>query len=78
MGVDVERLPRRCAFVRYCVGWGERRRHLAGPLGAAVTVRMFYLGWLRKGRGRRVVHLTDDGREGMESAFGLPAAEPSA
>ncbi|MBO2462867.1 ArsR/SmtB family transcription factor [Actinomadura violacea] len=76
-GVDTERLPRRRSTVRYCVDWGEQRHHLAGPLGAAVTGRMFDLGWLRKGRARRVVHLTDAGERGLHEAFGVPAGDLS-
>ncbi|MFG2140001.1 hypothetical protein [Streptomyces sp. NPDC048650] len=72
-GVDTERLPHRRATVRYCVDWGERRHHLAGALGAAVTTRMFACAWLRRGRYRRVVHLTDAGREGLKATFGVPA-----
>ncbi|MGI5224798.1 ArsR/SmtB family transcription factor [Actinoallomurus sp. CA-142502] len=74
-GVEVERLPRRRSTVRYCVDWGEQRHHLAGALGAAVTDRMFALGWLRRGKARRVVHLTDSGREGVASVFGMSVAE---
>lgn len=72
-GVEVERLPRRRSTVRYCVDWGEQRHHLAGALGAAVTDRMFALGWLRRGKARRVVHLTDIGCAGVESVFGMSA-----
>jgi hypothetical protein len=74
-GVEVERLPRRRSTVRYCVDWGEQRHHLAGALGAAVTDRMFARGWLRRGEARRVVHLTDSGREGVASVFGMSVAE---
>ena len=42
------------------------------PLGAAITGRMFERGWLRRGRYRRVVHLTDVGRDGLASTFGIP------
>ncbi|MFF7232984.1 DNA-binding transcriptional ArsR family regulator [Streptomyces sp. 2333.5] len=72
-GIDTERLPRRRASVRYCVDWAERRHHLAGPLGAALTTRMFALEWLRQGKYRRVVHLTEAGREGLTATFGVPA-----
>ncbi|MFI0216234.1 ArsR/SmtB family transcription factor [Streptomyces lydicus] len=70
-GVDPARLPRRRTGVRYCVDWAEQRHHLAGALGAALTARMFALGWLRHGRYRRVVHLTDGGREGLATTFGV-------
>ncbi|MFK0293687.1 ArsR/SmtB family transcription factor [Streptomyces sp. NPDC090442] len=70
-GVDLDRPPRRRSAVRYCVDWAERRHHLAGPLGAAVTTRLFALDWLRNGRYRRVVRLTDAGRRGLSETFGL-------
>ncbi|MFD9209292.1 ArsR/SmtB family transcription factor [Streptomyces sioyaensis] len=72
-GVDLQRLPRRRSSVRYCVDWSEGRHHLAGPLGAALTARMFALEWLRHGKYRRVVHLTAAGREGLAATFGVPA-----
>ena len=37
-------------LIRYCVDWSEQRDHLAGALGAALTTRLFELGWV----GRRV------------------------
>lgn len=71
-GVETDRLPRRRASVRYCVDWAEQRHHLAGALGAALTARLFALEWLRHGKYRRVVHLTDAGREGLATTFGVP------
>src|SRR5215207_5241104 len=36
-----------------CLDWSERRFHLAGALGSAVTARLFELGWVeRVGSGR--------------------------
>ncbi|WP_328326745.1 MULTISPECIES: ArsR/SmtB family transcription factor [unclassified Streptomyces] len=71
IGVDVEALPRRRATVRYCVDWSEQRHHLAGALGAAITDQLFALDWLRHGKYRRVVRLTDAGREQLETVFGV-------
>ncbi|MFE2376059.1 ArsR/SmtB family transcription factor [Streptomyces sp. NPDC059398] len=71
VGVDVDALPRRRATVRYCVDWSEQRHHLAGALGAAITGRLLALDWLRRGKYRRVVRLTDTGRERLETAFGV-------
>ncbi|MFJ6752611.1 winged helix-turn-helix domain-containing protein [Streptomyces sp. NPDC091266] len=76
-GVDTDRLPRRRATVRYCVDWAERRHHLAGSLGAALTARMFALEWLRHGKYRRVVRLTEAGRAGLASTFGVPNSQLS-
>ncbi|MEU4208910.1 winged helix-turn-helix domain-containing protein [Streptomyces sp. NPDC026206] len=73
-GVDPDRLPARRPAVRYCVDWSERRHHLAGGLGAAITTRLFDLGWLRHGVSPRVVHLTEAGAKGLRQAFG-PAVE---
>jgi DNA-binding transcriptional ArsR family regulator len=72
LGVELDQLPRRRSAIRYCVDWAERRHHLAGALGAAITSRLFALGWLRHGRYRRVVHLTDAGRRGLATTFGIP------
>ncbi|MBY8883238.1 winged helix-turn-helix domain-containing protein [Streptomyces sp. PTM05] len=70
-GVDPGRLPRRGPVIRYCVDWSEQRHHLSGALGAALTGRFFALEWIRRGEARRVVRVTDAGREGLVSAFGL-------
>lgn len=72
LGVEV-RLQRR-SLVRYCVDWSEERHHLAGALGAAITSRLFALGWLRHGASPRVVHLTDAGASGLTEAFGRPVS----
>ncbi|MEU6663113.1 helix-turn-helix domain-containing protein [Streptomyces sp. NPDC046821] len=71
-GIDVDMLGRgRRPVVRYCVDWSERRHHLAGALGAALTTRFFDLGWLRYGVSPRVVHLTEAGRGGVRDAFAV-------
>jgi DNA-binding transcriptional ArsR family regulator len=70
-GVDFDALPRRRALVRYCVDWSEQRHHLAGALGAAVADRMLDLGWVSRGRRSRALLLSDAGREGLESTFGV-------
>ncbi|MFG2827245.1 ArsR/SmtB family transcription factor [Streptomyces sp. NPDC048434] len=70
-GVGTDRFPRRRASVRYCVDWAEQRHHLAGALGAALTARLFALEWIRHGKYRRVVHLTDAGRDGLATTFGV-------
>jgi DNA-binding transcriptional ArsR family regulator len=75
LGVEMDRLPRRRSAIRYCVDWGEQRHHLAGALGAALTGRMFALDWLRHGKHRRAVRLTDAGRDGLARTFGIPAGQ---
>jgi hypothetical protein len=68
LGVDPDalRVP-----VRYCLDWSEQRHHLAGPLGTALTDRLFAMGWLRRTDRRRVVLLTDAGRAGL-GRLGVP------
>jgi len=51
--------------LRYCVDWTEQAHHLAGPLGTAVTDRLFELGYLVRGTVPRSVRLTPLGREGL-------------
>ncbi|MEW2578619.1 hypothetical protein [Streptomyces syringium] len=46
-------------------------RWAAGALGAAITTRLFGLGWLRYGVSPRVVHLTDAGADGLRRTFGV-------
>jgi DNA-binding transcriptional ArsR family regulator len=70
-GVRVGRLPTRRRLVRYCIDWSEQRHHLAGALGAAIADRTFELGWARRARNSRAVHLTDEGREGLRDTFGV-------
>jgi DNA-binding transcriptional ArsR family regulator len=51
--------------LRYCVDWTEQAHHLAGPLGTAVTDRLFELDYLARGPVPRSVRLTPRGRDGL-------------
>lgn len=57
-------------FAGHCLDWTERRPHLNGALGAALTDRMIHLGWFVRGRTRRALVLTDEGRTGLQDVFG--------
>jgi len=71
-GIDLDALyARRRPLIRYCLDWTEQRHHLAGTLGAALTARLFELGWLRHARVNRAVRLTETGRAGLAATFGL-------
>ena len=70
-GIRVDHLPPRRPLVRYCIDWSEQRHHLAGALGAAVADRTFELGWAKRAKNTRAVHLTDDGRAGLRETFGV-------
>jgi DNA-binding transcriptional ArsR family regulator len=70
-GVRFDELPRRRRLVRYCIDWSEQRHHLAGALGAAIADRTFELGWAKRAKNSRAVHLTEKGREGLEHTLGV-------
>lgn len=70
-GVDVDAVLRHRPPIRYCMDRSEQRHHLAGPLGTAVTERLFTVDWIRRGPRRRTVVLTDAGRRGLREVFGV-------
>jgi DNA-binding transcriptional ArsR family regulator len=72
-GVDLGKLPPRRPAIRYCVDWSEQRPHLAGVVGAALTGRLFDLGWIRRSEHSRAVHVTGDGRAGFAEVFEVSA-----
>jgi DNA-binding transcriptional ArsR family regulator len=72
LGIDVDELAAgRRLLVRSCLDWSERRRHVAGALGAALASRLFELDWLRRRRTNRSVEVTEIGRARLEAEFGL-------
>ena len=53
LGVRLDDLDRtRRVFARSCLDWTQRRPHLAGALGAAITSRLLDLGWVTRASGR--------------------------
>jgi len=76
-GIDVGELRRqRRRFAGACLDWTQRRAHLNGALGAAITTHLFDLGWIERGPRNRSVVITPTGLDGLSAAFGcaLPAA----
>jgi|SRR5579859_1106770 len=70
-GVDIGGLARsRRRFAGACLDWTERKPHLNGALGAAVTARLLGLGWIERGSRRRAVRVTPAGRDGLAATFG--------
>jgi len=66
LGVDVEGARRsRRAFASLCLDWSERRYHVAGALGAALTKRLFELDWIERPGPGRAVRVTPAGRTGF-------------
>ena len=61
-------------FAGSCSDWTQRRGHLNGALAAAITARLFELGWIDRGspgQRRRSVRVTPAGAEGLALTFGL-------
>ncbi|WP_329742258.1 metalloregulator ArsR/SmtB family transcription factor [Dyella sp. A6] len=50
---------------RGCLDWSERRLHLGGPLGVAITGQLLHRDWLRRRDDTRALLLTPPGRDGL-------------
>jgi DNA-binding transcriptional ArsR family regulator len=64
--------PRMC---RLCLDWTERRPHIAGAIGAAITKRYFDLGWMERMKHSQGVIVTPVGRRGFQGTFGIDTSE---
>lgn len=56
---------------KVCNDWSERRPHLAGRLGVALTRRFFELGWLVRTERARAVAVTAAGHRELERRLGV-------
>ena len=75
-GVNVGEIgSSRRRFAGACLDWTQRRPHLNGALGAAVTARLLELGWIEYGPSKRAVRVTEPGQEGLAATFGWSAPE---
>jgi len=74
-GINIGEVRRaRRAFAGECIDWTQRRGHLNGALAAAITARLFEVGWIErdpKSPRRRSVHITAAGGVGLADTFGL-------
>jgi DNA-binding transcriptional ArsR family regulator len=78
-GIAVPARPStRRQFCRPCLDWTERRPHIAGALGAALTKRLFDLGWMERMKRSHAVIVTPVGRRGFQKTFGIEASAVSA
>jgi DNA-binding transcriptional ArsR family regulator len=70
-GLNIGALEKtRRRFAGACLDWTERKPHLNGALGAAMTARLLGLGWIERGSRRRAVRVTPAGRDGLAATFG--------
>ena len=71
-GIDLSALnSTRRHFCRLCLDWTERRPHIAGAVGAALTRRCFDLGWTERLKHSRAVIVTASGKRGFLETFGI-------
>ncbi len=74
LGIHLERLEDgRRPLARVCLDWSERRPHLAGALGAALTGQLLERGWFTRVRASRALRITSRGRSGLAEQFGIQA-----
>jgi len=72
VGIDVGQVPHRSRpLLRPCMDWTERRHHLAGGLGAAITTELTRRGWVRRQDGSRIVTVTAAGCAGLDAWLGI-------
>jgi DNA-binding transcriptional ArsR family regulator len=75
LGIDVNRLERQTRpLLRACLDWSERRYHLAGSLGAALTRSMLERGWITTREASRIVTVTEAGEAGLRDWPGVDLA----
>ena len=58
-------------FARQCLDWSERRHHIAGKLGTAITNKLFELNWVERIPKSRALRVTKQGLNGLQNEFGL-------
>ncbi|HEX7216481.1 MAG TPA: helix-turn-helix domain-containing protein [Methylomirabilota bacterium] len=75
-GIGPPRSSRR-RYCRLCLDWTERRPHIAGAIGAAITRRCFDLGWMQRMTGSHAVIVTPSGRRGFRQRFGVETSAPT-
>jgi DNA-binding transcriptional ArsR family regulator len=76
-GVALPRLrSTRRHLCRLCLDWTERRPHIAGAIGGAITRRYFDLRWMERMTHSQAVIVTPLGQRGFRKTFGIDATEP--
>lgn len=66
--LGIEKPPR---AGKSCNDWSERRPHLAGKLGVALTKRLFELDWIERTERRRAVRVTKVGRRELGTRLAI-------
>jgi DNA-binding transcriptional ArsR family regulator len=72
LDIDLDALAARPRpLTRACLDWSERRHHLAGSLGAALSAELIRRGWLATREASRVVSVTPAGSNALHEHFGV-------
>jgi DNA-binding transcriptional ArsR family regulator len=71
-GLDVGALHGgRRPLLRPCLDWTERRPHMAGSLGQALSGRLLDLGWVRRAAASRAIVITPLGEQQLLAEFAI-------
>jgi DNA-binding transcriptional ArsR family regulator len=70
-GIDLTDGQKRRHLCRSCLDWTERRPHIGGAVGAAITKRLFDLHWTERIKNSRAVVVTPAGAAGLWRTFGI-------
>jgi DNA-binding transcriptional ArsR family regulator len=72
LDIDVAALQARPRpLTRACMDWSERRHHLAGSLGAALSGELLRRGWVETREASRAVTVTQAGKAALQERFGI-------
>jgi DNA-binding transcriptional ArsR family regulator len=72
LGINIEEAnTKRRVFAKPCLDWSERRYHISGWLGAAITNLLFEQGWITKAEKNRAVYLTETGIKSLQNQLGI-------
>jgi len=72
LGIDIGALRKSGrVLARQCLDWSERRNHLAGALGSALTEHLFERGWIDRVRQSRAVRISELGRRELKEKLGV-------
>jgi len=70
IGIEIAAIKRK-PLTKRCLDWSERRHHLAGALGVALSGRIMELRWAVRVRDSRALRLSDRGKAQLQSELGL-------
>ena len=71
-GIDISELNRsRRRFASQCLDWSERKPHIGGALGFALTAEFKRRSWVKTRKNSREVSVTSAGRDGLRSFLGV-------